>query len=362
MDLSIYREEQCKTKATTSKATLYTLDKTLSTMENKGEEIELISNIKTLEAELERHKTTYKGMTSKRDMQQRRLEDTHLELNKVLTTYKKMKGCSFYEDKFGTEFRGKYMPGLTISEGNYGEIYLGIRMKDQKKIAIKRLIKKNIEEWKKVDKKIIPKEECLWEQANRIPGVIKLLDRIEHEKSILYVMETPERGVDMKEFLKNHLLTEQEACHFFKQLVKTINTCLEKDIIHKDIKPENLMLNLDNLQIKLIDFSHGEEAHNSKYRTKPGTCLYAPPEYFENNYYYGESMTVWQLGVTLFTLLQGRVPFCNRTEIKKGEYTIIRKISIDGENLLYKCLNIYPGCRIKLSEILYHQWFDQWYE
>lgn len=301
-------------------------------------------------------------MKSKNEHQKRKIEDAEYDLENLLQDYKKLKGFPYHKDKFGEYFRLLYNEGVLLAEGSYGEIYLGVRRGDNMKIAIKRVLKENIEEFQKIDGKFVPKEVVIWKMANRIPGVIKLLDTIEQKNTFLYIMETPERGMDLSRYIDEYYIKEKEASKLFKQIVKIVIKCKEKGVFHGDIKTDNLLIDFDTRKIKMIDFGFGDIFHDQKYKRRPGTFVYAPPEYLENNCYYGESMTVWQLGITLFKMLQGRIPFCTKNEIKKGEWKLIKKISEEGENVLRQCLSIYPGTRIKLEDLITHQWFNEWYD
>ena len=104
----------------------------------------------------------------------------------------------------------------------------------------------------------VPLELKLLSQVQSISGVIRLLDFYERHDSFIYVMEKPSPCKDLFDFItEKGMLEEQMARNFFRQVVETVIACHRKGIIHRDIKDENLLVDLKTLDLKLIDFGSG---------------------------------------------------------------------------------------------------------
>ncbi|XP_016364280.1 serine/threonine-protein kinase pim-1-like [Sinocyclocheilus rhinocerous] len=92
------------------------------------------------------------------------------------------------------------------------------------------------------------------------------------------------------------------------QVAQAAHTCCRRGVLHRNIKLENLLINKDTLEVKLIDFGCGDLLKTSAYETFWGTEVYCPPEFEKSGKYHGKPATVWSLGVLLFELVCGDPP------------------------------------------------------
>ena len=133
----------------------------------------------------------------------------------------------------------------------------------------------------------IPLELKLLDKVQKVSGVIRLYDFYETSDSWIYVMEKPSNCMDLFDYIlvnKNsgyESIEESQAQDFFRQILKTIIGCYHNQgIIHRDIKAENILVDLENLKVKLIDFGGGRFVKNEAYTDVCGTRHCYPPGKF----------------------------------------------------------------------------------
>ena len=125
-------------------------------------------------------------------------------------------------------------------------------------VAIKHIAKEKVTEWAQVNGQVIPMEIALLKKVSHIPGCIELMDYFEKSDSFILVMERPEHVKDLFDYITDKgPLNEHLAKQFFRQILETVIAVHNNGVVHRDLKDENLLVDLKTGQLKLIDFGSG---------------------------------------------------------------------------------------------------------
>jgi len=236
-------------------------------------------------------------------------------------------------------------------------VFAGFRRSDGLPVAVK-IVPKSSEA--KYDD--VPLEVALMQQVEGVPGVIKLLDYFSFGGSFYIVMERF-NSTDLFDFItENKNLSEDHARHIFIQVVDTVIGCHEKGVLHRDIKDENILVDLKTMNVKLIDFGSATLFKPGKeYQSFQGTRVYSPPEWISGRSYKGEALTVWSLGVLLYDMLCGDIPFETDQQILDANLVWFPQLRLSEEvkTLISECLTIEGENRPTLLQIKENPWLTE---
>ncbi|XP_032918710.1 serine/threonine-protein kinase pim-2-like [Catharus ustulatus] len=275
-----------------------------------------------------------------------------------------------------------YQLGPQLGSGGFGTVFSGMRLSDGSPVAIKRVARESVLQWDELpDGTRVPMEIVLMEKVGSgCHYIIQLLDWFELPDSFVLVMERPVASQDLLQFLlEQELLCEEMARWLFCQVLEAVRHCTACGVLHRDIKPENLLVDPESGDLKLIDFGCGtflqerpftrfagwflgfgqlsggrgvacgrspgrrhspclsQEAGTrlckaaaapGQHRLSPlGTHVYSPPEWIACGCYYGHSATIWSLGVLLYVMVCGNLPFCKDHDIVSGQLFFGHQVS-----------------------------------
>ncbi|KAL8588764.1 MAP/microtubule affinity-regulating kinase 3 [Nucella lapillus] len=302
---------------------------------------------------------------------------------------------------------GKYRLIKTIGKGNFAKVKLAKHVPTGKEVAIKIIDKTQLNP-SSLQK--LFREVRIMKMLDH-PNIVKIFEVIETEKTLYLVMEYASGGEVFDYLVAHGRMREKEARAKFRQIVSAVQYCHQKHIVHRDLKAENLLLDGD-MNIKIADYGFSNEfVPGNKLDTFCGSPPYAAPELFQGKKYDGPEVDVWSLGVILYTLVSGSLPFdgqnlkelrervlgestgylstcrqtvktssksswfsiiimivmtCRSCELRervlRGKYRIPFYMSTDCENLLKKFLVLNPLKRLSLENIMKDRWINMGYE
>ncbi|XP_029932600.1 serine/threonine-protein kinase MARK2 isoform X5 [Myripristis murdjan] len=259
---------------------------------------------------------------------------------------------------------GNYRLLKTIGKGNFAKVKLARHVLTGKEVAVKIIDKTQLNS-SSLQK--LFREVRIMKLLNH-PNIVKLFEVIETDKTLYLVMEYASGGEVFDYLVAHGRMKEKEARAKFRQIVSAVQYCHQKCIVHRDLKAENLLLDAD-MNIKIADFGFSNEfTLGNKLDTFCGSPPYAAPELFQGKKYDGPEVDVWSLGVILYTLVSGSLPFDGqnlkelRERVLRGKYRIPFYMSTDCENLLKKFLILNPSKRGSLEQIMRDRWMNVGHE
>jgi serine/threonine protein kinase len=249
-----------------------------------------------------------------------------------------------------------------IGKGAFGIATLGIHKLTGKHVAIKTIKKSYIKD--EYSRRKVFQEIFILKKI-RHSNIIRLLEVFETPKHILLVMEYANGG-DLLHFVRNvGKLPEYDTKHIFRQILYGLAHCHCRSVMHRDIKLDNILLD-KNSNFKICDFGIAKIiGRGVKVREQCGTPAYLAPEIMNEDGYETFLPDFWSLGVLLYAMLFGTVPFkANNMEelhmlIQKGEFTFPEEASEEAKSLISGLIRVDPKQRLTIPKILNHPWLKE---
>jgi len=257
----------------------------------------------------------------------------------------------------------KYQIKNKLADGCHGAVKLATSYRGSP-VVVKKISKKD------VDSIWVKNEIKAGEILNKQRGVVKFREHLEDEENDYVILEYID-GKDLLQFMEARQfkpLSEKKAKKIIKQLLKTLRICHQLKICHLDLKLENIMVN-SKMKTTLIDFGFCVFKTEDEKTTKwVGTPDYAAPEIILKRPYCAFKADIYSIGVVLFCLLTGILPF----DLKKKCDTLYKglkpsiswdyikpKLSESCKDLLNKMLEADPDERLDINSVIKHKWFKK---
>ncbi|KAM8975323.1 hormonally up-regulated neu tumor-associated kinase [Pelodytes ibericus] len=263
---------------------------------------------------------------------------------------------------------GNYLIGRKLGEGSFAKVREGLHVVTGEKVAVKVIDKKKAKKDTYVTKNL--RREGQIQQMIRHPHITQLLDILETENSYYLVMELCTGGNLMHKIYERKILEENEARKYIRQLILAVEHLHRAGVVHRDLKIENLLLD-ENNNIKLIDFGlsncAGILGYTDPFSTQCGSPAYAAPELLARKKY-GPKVDVWSIGVNMYAMLTGTLPFTvepfslralYQKMVDKEMNPLPAHLSPGAVNFLRSLLEPDPIKRPNIQQALANRWLNE---
>lgn len=265
-----------------------------------------------------------------------------------------------------------------IGEGTFCNVYQGVRLQDGLVVAIKKvnlnhpLLQQNDTKFKKKISVLMNREADVLRPLAH-PNIIKLYDTFEEENFTVLILEFAGGGELYARIKNGGTYTENDSRIIMKQLLEGVAYLHDRDIIHRDLKPENILF-VDPSRIIIADFGLSRVI-SPDVMSNCGTLDYTAPEVLNAGLakqfsHYDEKVDCWSIGVILYLLICGYLPFFSEDEnehylaemILAGAYEFDLPywghVTAACKNLISAFLMNDPQQRCSCKQALSHQWFE----
>ncbi|KAL4421368.1 hypothetical protein ABPG75_010659 [Micractinium tetrahymenae] len=253
-----------------------------------------------------------------------------------------------------------YVLGPVLGKGGFCSVRKALHELTGQAVACKIIEKGKLKDPKDRDR--VDRECRVMRNLSNHVAVIKLFEYVETRDYVYIMMEAAKRGSLLDYVRDRKKLPEAEAVTIFQQLLHALQFCHRKDVVHRDIKLENILIDSAG-HMKLIDFGLcGYYVAGKRLRCHCGSPSYAAPEIVARKDYLGPPVDVWSLGIVLFAMLAGYLPFHAKEKkqlsekILSGVYKPAAWMSPEAQDLIARMLTLDPEQRITLEAVWAHPW------
>ncbi|KAG2728120.1 hypothetical protein I3843_01G185600 [Carya illinoinensis] len=264
-----------------------------------------------------------------------------------------------------TTLLGKYQLGRLLGRGSFAKVYQARSIVDDTAVAVK-----IIDKSKTVDAAMEPRiirEIMAMRRLQDHPNILKILEVMATKTKIYLVVELATGGELFSKISRRGKLSEPSARRYFQQLVSALHFCHQNGVAHRDVKPQNLLLDKDG-NLKVSDFGLSalpEQLKNGLLHTACGTPAYTAPEVVRRRGYDGSKADAWSCGVILFVLLAGYLPFDDSSivamykKIHHRDYQFPAWFSKRASYVIFQLLDPNPDTRMGIEALMQNAWFKK---
>ncbi|XP_040999682.1 CBL-interacting serine/threonine-protein kinase 7-like [Juglans microcarpa x Juglans regia] len=264
-----------------------------------------------------------------------------------------------------TTILGKYQLGRLLGRGSFAKVYQARSMADDTAVAVK-----IIDKSKTVDAAMEPRiirEIMAMRRLQDHPNILKILELMATKTKIYLVVELATGGELFSKISRRGKLAEPSARRYFQQLVSALHFCHQNGVAHRDLKPQNLLLDKDG-NLKVSDFGLSalpEQLKNGLLHTACGTPAYTAPEVVCRRGYDGSKADAWSCGVILYVFLAGYLPFDDSNlvymykKIHRRDYHFPAWFSKPARHVIFQLLDPNPDTRMSMEGLMQNAWFKK---
>lgn len=259
---------------------------------------------------------------------------------------------------------GHYELKNTLGKGNFSTVKLAQHKITNHSVAIKIVKFSDLSEDNLMK---INREIDILKKLGRHNHIVRLYQVIKTKRYIFLVTEHCADGELYEYLVKKGKLSEPQSCNYFLQILSAVEYLHEHNIVHRDLKAENLLLTNDYQIVKIADFGFANYfKQDNLLSTWCGSPPYAAPELFKGLHYVGPRVDIWSMGVILYVLVCGSLPFDGNNlvhlkgRVLTGKFRIPFFMSTECEGLIRGMLRLDPEKRFGLRQIKVHSWIQKY--
>lgn len=266
---------------------------------------------------------------------------------------------------------GDYVTTKTLGTGAFGTVMLATKKHSEQLYAIKSISKQSILRSQMGSQ--VKKEISIMKDLDH-PNIVRIFEVLMSTQHLYIVMDFVSGGELYGKITRTGKLSDKECRRYVRQLCSALNYCHTRNVCHRDIKPENILLDKNDNAL-LADFGfasimqaeepdefettmEGSSKVMKEMSTMCGTMAYMAPEILNRDKYLGDKVDIWALGVVVYVLLVGFMPFKD-DDVTKSKYSTPKDVEAEASDFVSKMLVLDPTERWSAKRLLDHPWVEK---